>query len=108
MLSRDREFIVLYRGKDFLPSAVSSAIEERRRHEKRIGEFAEGDMLRNKEVGETKDQKGTLHSVSSQISSPEAVIKRTSTKLSMVYLHCGAIISCHLPDLILSLICFSL
>lgn len=83
LLSRDREFIVLYRGKDFLPSAVSSAIEERRRHEKRIGEFAEGDMLRNKEVGETKDQKGTLHSVSSQISSPEAVIKRTSTKLSM-------------------------
>ncbi|PKI33793.1 hypothetical protein CRG98_045824 [Punica granatum] len=32
LLSRDREFIVLYRGKDFLPPAVSSAIEERRKH----------------------------------------------------------------------------
>ncbi|KAI9154524.1 hypothetical protein LWI28_027527 [Acer negundo] len=32
LLARDREFIVLYRGKDFLPSAVSSAIEERRKH----------------------------------------------------------------------------
>ncbi|CAI9111095.1 OLC1v1011232C1 [Oldenlandia corymbosa var. corymbosa] len=31
LLSRDREFIVLYRGKDFLPAAVSSAIEERRK-----------------------------------------------------------------------------
>ncbi|KAL4184905.1 hypothetical protein AMTRI_Chr10g227940 [Amborella trichopoda] len=30
LLSRDREFIVFYRGKDFLPPAVSSAIEERR------------------------------------------------------------------------------
>ncbi|KAF8031792.1 hypothetical protein BT93_D0876 [Corymbia citriodora subsp. variegata] len=31
LLSRDREFIVLYRGKDYLPPAVSSAIEERRK-----------------------------------------------------------------------------
>lgn len=31
MLSRDKEFIVFYRGKDFLPAAVSSAIEERRK-----------------------------------------------------------------------------
>ncbi|KAF7113018.1 hypothetical protein RHSIM_RhsimUnG0168000 [Rhododendron simsii] len=30
LLSWDKEFIVFYRGKDFLPAAVSSAIEERR------------------------------------------------------------------------------
>lgn len=30
LLSRDGQFIVFYRGKDFLPPAVSSAIEERR------------------------------------------------------------------------------
>ncbi|KAJ0985467.1 hypothetical protein J5N97_003823 [Dioscorea zingiberensis] len=30
LLLRDREFIVFYRGKDFLPPAVCSAIEERR------------------------------------------------------------------------------
>ncbi|KAJ6831344.1 CRM-domain containing factor CFM2, chloroplastic isoform X1 [Iris pallida] len=33
LLSRDREFIVFYRGKDFLPPAVSNAIEERRNSE---------------------------------------------------------------------------
>lgn len=30
LLSRDKEYIVFYRGKDFLPPAVSLAIEERR------------------------------------------------------------------------------
>lgn len=30
LLSRDREYIVLYRGKDFLPAKVSSAIEQKR------------------------------------------------------------------------------
>jgi len=33
LLSRDTEFIMFYRGKDFLPSAVSTAIEERRNSE---------------------------------------------------------------------------
>lgn len=33
LLSRDREFIVFYRGKDFLPPVVSTAIEERRNFE---------------------------------------------------------------------------
>ncbi|KAI3976338.1 hypothetical protein MKX01_021880 [Papaver californicum] len=31
LLSRDKEFIALYRGKDFLPPAVSTAIEDRRK-----------------------------------------------------------------------------
>ncbi|XP_043723292.1 CRM-domain containing factor CFM2, chloroplastic [Telopea speciosissima] len=35
LLSRDREYIVFYRGKDFLPVGVSSALNERRKH--RIG-----------------------------------------------------------------------
>ena len=33
VLSRDKDFIVFYRGKDFLPSAVSDAIEKRRKNE---------------------------------------------------------------------------
>ncbi|KAL6845849.1 hypothetical protein ACP4OV_024424 [Aristida adscensionis] len=33
LLSRDTESIVFYRGKDFLPQAVSLAIEKRRKHE---------------------------------------------------------------------------
>ncbi|KAK1310869.1 hypothetical protein QJS10_CPA08g01619 [Acorus calamus] len=33
LLSRDKEFIVFYRGKDFLPPAVSTAIQDRRNHE---------------------------------------------------------------------------
>ncbi|XP_042501882.1 CRM-domain containing factor CFM2, chloroplastic isoform X2 [Macadamia integrifolia] len=32
LLSRDREYIVFYRGKDFLPVGVSSALNERRKH----------------------------------------------------------------------------
>ncbi|KAF9606875.1 hypothetical protein IFM89_029474 [Coptis chinensis] len=32
LLSRDREFITFYRGKDFLPAAVSTAIVERRKY----------------------------------------------------------------------------
>ncbi|MCL7022289.1 hypothetical protein MKW94_006752 [Papaver nudicaule] len=31
LLSRDKEFIALYRGKDFLPPALSTAIEDRRK-----------------------------------------------------------------------------
>ncbi|KAK9706183.1 hypothetical protein RND81_07G109300 [Saponaria officinalis] len=31
LLSRDKEYIVFYRGKDFLPAVVSSAIQERRK-----------------------------------------------------------------------------
>ncbi|MQM15278.1 hypothetical protein Taro_048221 [Colocasia esculenta] len=33
LLSRDKDYIIFYRGKDFLPSAVSSAIEQRRNFE---------------------------------------------------------------------------
>ncbi|PIN23560.1 hypothetical protein CDL12_03706 [Handroanthus impetiginosus] len=44
LLSRDREFIVFYRGKDFLPAAVSSAIEERRKHVMTVSKTRTGDL----------------------------------------------------------------
>ncbi|XP_004232267.1 CRM-domain containing factor CFM2, chloroplastic [Solanum lycopersicum] len=95
LLSRDREFIVFYRGKDFLPSAVSSAIEERRKQvfeeEKRNG-F-------NSSVANAKERKqSTTESVSDdghahrnnqkgvqekkKLTSMEAAIKRTADKLT--------------------------
>ncbi|XP_057983498.1 CRM-domain containing factor CFM2, chloroplastic [Malania oleifera] len=98
LLSRDREFIVFYRGKDFLPPAVSSAIEERRRfgvgREKqrvdcgssvlteqvpKLGtiEHASGD-----ELDGTNGQKQALIPEQRKLRSTEAAIKRTSIKLS--------------------------
>ncbi|GAB2232545.1 hypothetical protein Droror1_Dr00011584 [Drosera rotundifolia] len=38
LLSRDEDCLVLYRGKDFLPRAVSIAIEERRKHQMHVDE----------------------------------------------------------------------
>lgn len=99
LLSRDSEFFVLYRGKDFLPSAVSSAIEERRKHgihgEKErtkhsvsvttaqelkfgIAECAESEL-----DGANDEERGLL-SEERKPRSTEAAIKRTSVKLSMV------------------------
>ncbi|GER29456.1 CRS1 / YhbY (CRM) domain-containing protein [Striga asiatica] len=43
LLSRDKDFIVIYRGKDFLPASASSAIEERRKN----GIYASKDPLVN-------------------------------------------------------------
>ncbi|XP_055803281.1 CRM-domain containing factor CFM2, chloroplastic isoform X2 [Solanum dulcamara] len=95
LLSRDREFIVFYRGKDFLPSAVSSAIEERRKQvveeEKRSGfnsseanakerkqsttgsVFDDGHASRNNQKGLQEKKK---------LTSMEAAIKRTADKLT--------------------------
>ncbi|CAN4082513.1 unnamed protein product [Withania somnifera] len=95
LLSRDREFIVFYRGKDFLPSAVSSAIEERRKQvveeEKRIG-------FNSSVVNAKERKKSTTGSVSDygdanrnnqkgvqgkkKLTSMEAAIKRTADKLT--------------------------
>ncbi|KAH0666783.1 hypothetical protein KY290_028957 [Solanum tuberosum] len=49
LLSRDREFVVIYQGKDFLPSAVSSAIEERRKQALENNAEAEKLLLELKE-----------------------------------------------------------
>ncbi|CAA0828485.1 CRM family member 2 [Striga hermonthica] len=43
LLSRDKDYIVIYRGKDFLPASASSAIEERRKN----GIYASNDPLVN-------------------------------------------------------------
>jgi hypothetical protein len=41
LLSRDKEFIVLFRGKDFLPPAVQVVLEERDRMAKALQEEEE-------------------------------------------------------------------
>lgn len=100
MISRDKDFIVLYRGKDFLPFAVSSAIEERRRQTMIMEKTSvQGNKLTDKEE-EIKPQAATddteleaeykkdhiqTHQMKSrQRKSPEAILEKTSIKLSMV------------------------
>lgn len=99
LISRDKDFIVLYRGKDFLPSAVSSAIEERRRqtmimenssvHGNKLTENEEEIKPRAVKEDielEAKDQKDHIqtHQMKSrQRNSPEAILEKTSMKLSM-------------------------
>ncbi|KAM3286641.1 CRM-domain containing factor CFM2, chloroplastic [Capsicum chacoense] len=95
LLSRDREFIVFYRGKDFLPSAVSSAIEERRKQiieeEKRSGinsSVANAKERKQSASGSVSDdghanrnnQKADLEK--KKLTSMEAAIKRTVDKLT--------------------------
>ncbi|MCD7454988.1 Chloroplastic group IIA intron splicing facilitator CRS1 [Datura stramonium] len=95
LLSRDREFIVFYRGKDFLPSAVSSAIEERRNQvveeEKRRGFNSSVENAKERKqstTGSVSDdghanrnyQKGVQEK--KKLTSMEAAIKRTTDKLT--------------------------
>lgn len=103
LLSRDKEFIVFYRGKDFLPPAVSVAIEERRnsgnseltnpkqnkeeRHlavrdasEPKFDDGASGDGLQEKGEKETLASKGRTKAVS-------LTLKKVETKLSQVHLN---------------------
>ncbi|GLU02012.1 hypothetical protein SLE2022_192850 [Rubroshorea leprosula] len=102
LLSRDKDSIVLYRGKDFLPSAVSSAIEERRKQviqgEKQSAEPADcsvspkpvpdlkvgsNESCSGEEDGGPQDQKSNLLDEQKNITSAEAAVKRTNIKLSM-------------------------
>ncbi|KAH9676198.1 CRM-domain containing factor CFM2 [Citrus sinensis] len=93
LLSRDREFIVFYRGKDFLPPAASCAIEERRKHEfSTSNDSKEEPELGNRhdnsgdntqdEFGCTNDQKSTMHSEQKERRSAEVAIRRTNIRLS--------------------------
>ncbi|KAM1075970.1 hypothetical protein ACFX19_023952 [Malus domestica] len=90
LLARDREFIVLYRGKDFLPPAVSSAIEERRRHAIRVERSTSVPTRQDLEPrtepenkhGWIDDHKMGLPSAR-KLKSTEAAVDRTSIKLSM-------------------------
>ncbi|CAI0455528.1 unnamed protein product [Linum tenue] len=96
LLSRDREFIVLYRGKDFLPAAVSSAISERRR---RPGIHGDGpkivqstlrldespkEELENEtdDGGAPSDQRNYVPQRQKQRST-EAAMKKTSVKIAV-------------------------
>ncbi|KAJ0043924.1 hypothetical protein Pint_19409 [Pistacia integerrima] len=107
LLSRDKDFIVLYRGKDFLPAAVSSAIEERRKHgilrEKQRIEFStsskaapelkfgnvevnSGDNVESdseNQFNDMNDQQNIAESEQKKQMSAEEAIRRTSIKLSM-------------------------
>ncbi|KAL2520334.1 CRM family member 2 [Forsythia ovata] len=96
LLSQDKEFIVFYRGKDFLPAAVSSAIEERRKygingaktgkdHDLNEKEHKHGTLeyAPQNEHHEASDKKLKLHSEERKLRHAESAIKRTSSKLSM-------------------------
>uniref|UniRef100_A0A2P2LPL9 CRM-domain containing factor CFM2ic n=1 Tax=Rhizophora mucronata TaxID=61149 RepID=A0A2P2LPL9_RHIMU len=89
LLSRDREFFVLYRGKDFLPSAVSSVIKRKRSQclygdNQRMGNSFLGEVAEAVEgsVDGTNDQSSDL-AEQWKLRSTEAAIKRTSKKLSL-------------------------
>ncbi|VFQ91924.1 unnamed protein product [Cuscuta campestris] len=56
LLARDKDYITLYRGKDFLPAAVSSAIEERRMQTTREKHTQNG----NSSVVDAKEQTQTI------------------------------------------------
>lgn len=92
LIARDREFIVLYRGKDFLPPAVSSAIEERRksviyadnRSRKLIISTTTAQEHEPGTGPENKDDQTTgLPSGKRKLKSTEAAVSRASIKLSM-------------------------
>lgn len=104
LLARDREFIVLYRGKDYLPLAVSSAIEERRKYGTHVGKMrtesgtlstttqelqletvVHGPEIEHKGINEYKTG---IHSEQKNIRPTESSIERTTVKLSMVLVMC--------------------
>lgn len=109
MLSRDKEFIVFYRGKDFLPTAVSSAIEERRKSAIPNEEQGTGDSSSVMTQQECKDgmvdsshedeyngiegPKTNLVSGQKKLRFTEADINCTSNKLHVVCIYKDANVS---------------
>ncbi|CAN8269802.1 unnamed protein product [Cochlearia groenlandica] len=99
LISRDKDYIVLYRGKDFLPSAVSSAIEVRRKQTismenasvngKKLSENKKevkppaATVSTEPETVDKKDHIQTHQMKPRQKKSPEAILEKTSIKLSM-------------------------
>ncbi|CAA3013020.1 CRM-domain containing factor CFM2, chloroplastic [Olea europaea subsp. europaea] len=96
LLSRDKEFIVFYRGKDFLPAAVSSAIEERRKygmdgaktgtdHDLNVKERKHETVEYGPQDGHHKssDEKLKPHSEERKLRHTKSAIERTNSKLSM-------------------------
>lgn len=100
LLSRDREFIVLYRGKDFLPFAVSSAMEQKRHmrlHEMKqtdnspatTGQGLKLEINENGPTNESQSITGWKKIVSERrkLMSSETSMRKTSIKLSIVCLY---------------------
>lgn len=100
LLSRDREFIVFYRGKDFLPFAVSSAIEQQRYI--RLQKMKQMDNALSTTVQEKKleiNERGPTNGSQSitewkrvvseqrKLISSETSMRKTTIKLSIVCLH---------------------
>ncbi|GAB4832854.1 hypothetical protein Ancab_006869 [Ancistrocladus abbreviatus] len=99
LLSRDKEFVVFYRGKDFLPSEVSLAIEERRKSRIQDGRqwmHYDSSMITTNEVanvteehvspsrsGRISDLEKNMDSEEKKMKSIEAAIARTSINLSV-------------------------
>ncbi|KAL2929659.1 CRM-domain containing factor CFM2 chloroplastic [Bienertia sinuspersici] len=99
LLSRDKEFIILYRGKDFLPSAVSSAIEERRRNNiMQVDKLVDNGSLIKTSENNVLDNKGHASAYATETSKDEKMrnvsqeqkmksihknLTKTSKKLSM-------------------------
>uniref|UniRef100_A0A0A0LC83 CRM domain-containing protein n=1 Tax=Cucumis sativus TaxID=3659 RepID=A0A0A0LC83_CUCSA len=96
LLSRDREFIVLYRGKDFLPFAVSSAMEQKRHmrlHEMKqtdnspatTGQGLKLEINENGPTNESQSITGWKKIVSERrkLMSSETSMRKTSIKLSI-------------------------
>ncbi|KAL3833206.1 hypothetical protein ACJIZ3_007942 [Penstemon smallii] len=96
LLSRDKEFIVFYRGKDFLPAAASSAIEERRRNGINVARTNKIDSLNAKEHmhgtneyaaevehNEENDKILQDRSERRKLRFKDTAMERTKTKLSM-------------------------
>ncbi|KAL6552996.1 hypothetical protein OROGR_006838 [Orobanche gracilis] len=100
LLSRDKELIIFYRGKDFLPPAVSSAINERRKSgieldasKTRTGNSSilnlEEQKHKTKEYAseseheEENDQNLRSRSEKRKLRFPRIAMERTSTKLSI-------------------------
>ncbi|XP_024974323.1 CRM-domain containing factor CFM2, chloroplastic isoform X1 [Cynara cardunculus var. scolymus] len=96
LLTRDKEYIVLYRGKDFLPATVSSAIEQRRNRgvngfeRKKIRSSSDAELNKDKrtespfvaKLDGIRDQKLEVAIEQRKLRSREAAVKRTSSKLS--------------------------
>ncbi|XP_027358991.1 CRM-domain containing factor CFM2, chloroplastic-like [Abrus precatorius] len=89
LLARDKEFIVFYRGKDFLPAAVSSAIEQRRNvgmYKLKTGNSSLVTVAPDLKQGAVEcDSALTFQKDNKQVTwtDAEAAIKSTSMKLSM-------------------------
>lgn len=88
LLSRNKEIIVIYRGKDFLPAAVSSAIQQRRKllmnNKVKAENSSSVSVSPHSERNNMTFQKDAAIIKKRMLMKAKAAIKRTSTKLSEV------------------------